>query len=137
MKHFTLLTLAAGALVLTACGGNFAKRQSLEQMTVPVNCAGLHLKNAEWHYTNEFDQKVDVVGTCKKGMKHGNFTFKVNGQDVAVTKYSKDQEQKTTCMASGQKTRTPHNECMQEFTNLTAKQALTEPAPSDEANDLN
>jgi hypothetical protein len=45
-------------------------------------------------------------------MKHGNFEFLVDGKKVAVTKFVKDTEQKTSCEATGEKTRDPLEKCL-------------------------
>lgn len=111
-KTATLLILALSAVLLTSCG-SYSKHQTPEQQAQPMSCAGLHMRGAQWHFTNDFGQTVDVVGTCKKGRKHGNFAFTVNGQVIAKTKFGKDVEKKTTCMVGGQKTRTPLEQCMQ------------------------
>ena len=54
---------------------------------------------------------VDVIGSCAKGMKHGTFEFYIDRQLVAKTKYIRDVENKTTCLAQG-KTRLDLNTCM-------------------------
>jgi len=107
--------LAAMALSLTACGGHFAKTQTTEQQNKPLDCTGLHMKKAQWHYTDANGLALDVTGTCHKGMKHGNFEFIVDGKKVATTKFIKDTEEKTTCEATGEKTRDPLEKCMAKF----------------------
>lgn len=104
--------LAAMALSLTACGGHFAKTQTTEQQNQPLDCTGLHMKKAQWHYTDANGLALDVTGTCHKGMKHGNFEFILDGKKVATTKFVKDQEEKTSCEATGEKTRDPLEKCL-------------------------
>ena len=88
MKKIILLPiLATMALSLTACGGHFAKTQTTEQQNQPLDCTGLH-------------------------MKHGNFEFLVDGKKVAVTKFIKDKEEKTSCSATAEKTRDPLEKCL-------------------------
>ena len=123
MKKFPLiLALGSIAAVLIACGGNYSRAQTFEQQNSPFNCVGLHLKNAQWHFVDDFGQRVDVMGSCHAGMKHGTFQFIVNGQLVAKTKFSKDSERKTTSLVMG-KTRTNLINCMQ----LNAAQAQNNP----------
>lgn len=113
MKKIILaLSIAFCAIALTSCGG-FSKQQTAEQMNQPMNCAGLNMRNATWHYTNEFGQAINVTGTCKKGRKHGNFKVYANGQQIATSKFGKDIEKKTTCLVGGQKTRISLLGCMQ------------------------
>jgi len=45
-------------------------------------------------------------------MKHGNFEFLVDGKKVAVTKFIKDKEEKTSCSATAEKTRDPLEKCL-------------------------
>lgn len=113
MKKISLiLALGSIAAVLTACGGSYSRTQTLEQQNAPFNCAGLHVKNAQWHFVDDFGQRVDVMGSCHAGMKHGTFDFVVNGKLVAKSKFIKDSERKTTCLVMG-KTRTNLINCMQ------------------------
>ena len=109
---YTLPILATMALSLTACGGHFAKTQTTEQQNGPLDCTGLHMKNAQWHFTDANGLALDVNGTCHKGMKHGNFEFLVDGKKVAVTKFIKDQEEKTSCTATAEKTRDSLEKCL-------------------------
>lgn len=98
-KTVAFLVLGTSVLMLTSCGGGkFQKFQTSEQMNTPFNCSGLHMRNAQWHFVDDFGQTVDAIGTCKKGMKHGNFKFSINGTVVAKTKYNKDIEIKSVCM---------------------------------------
>lgn len=120
-KASLLIILSLCAILLTSCGG-YSKRQTPEQQAQPMSCAGLHMRGAQWHFTDDFGQVVDVVGTCKKGRKHGNFTFTVGGNLIAKSKFGKDQEKKTTCLAGGKKTRTPLEQCMQANAQNTAPQ---------------
>ena len=113
MKKIILLPiLALAALSLTACGGPLAKTQTTEQQNAPLDCTGLHMKHAQWHFTDANGLALDVTGACHKGMKHGNFEFLVDGKRVAVTKFVKDTEQKTSCEATGEKTRHPREKCL-------------------------
>ena len=113
MKKIILLPiLALAALSLTACGGHFAKTQTTEQQNAPLDCTGLHMKHAQWHFTDANGLALDVTGACHKGMKHGNFEFLVDGKKVAVTKFIKDKEEKTSCSATAEKTRDPLEKCL-------------------------
>lgn len=124
MKKIILTATALSiAATLTACGGSFRKVQTPAEMQQPMNCTGLHMKNATWMFTDDFGQQVTVTGTCKKGQKHGNFTFKVGEKTVAVTKFVKDIENKTACTATNEKTRTPLEECMKQFNELNSNNA--------------
>ena len=112
MKKITLtLALCCLAAFLTSCGGNYRKIQTAQEQSSPYTCEGLHMRNAQWHFTDDFGQNVDVVGSCAKGMKHGTFEFYIDRQLVAKTKYIRDAEHKTTCLAQG-KTRLDLNTCM-------------------------
>lgn len=123
MKKIILIAFAlCTMLTLSACGGKFAKQQTPEQMAQPMNCAGLHMRNATWNFTDNYGQAVVAVGTCKKGMKHGNFVVSVNGTNVAKSKFSKDAEVKTTCLVGGNKIRTTLDLCMQANAQNTAPQ---------------
>ena len=111
-KTILLPILATMAISLTACGGHFAKTQTTEQQNAPLDCTGLHMKNAQWHFTDANGLALDVNGACHKGMKHGNFEFLVDGKKVAVTKFVKDKEEKTACTATAEKTRDPLEKCL-------------------------
>ena len=112
MKKIVLtLTLCGLAAALTSCGGNYRRMQSMEEQNAPYTCAGLHMRNAQWHFTDDYGQKVDVVGNCVKGMKHGTFEFYVDRTLIAKTKYIRDVENKTACLAKG-KTRLDLSTCM-------------------------
>lgn len=106
------ITIALGSLavLLTSCGGSYKKVQSPEDQA-QFTCVGLHTKRAQWHFVDELGQNVSAMGSCIKGMKHGQFEFFVNGKMVAKTKFSHDGEVKTACYAMGQ-TRMNLNECM-------------------------
>ena len=133
MKKISLiLALGSIAAVLTACGGGYSKVQTLEQQNAPFNCAGLHIKSAQWHFIDDYGQRVDAMGSCHAGMKHGNFEFIVNGQLVAKTKFSKDREAKTTCLVMG-KTRTNLSNCMQILASQTQNAPMMQPAPVQQA----
>lgn len=113
MKKISLILILCGiAATLIACGVSYKHTQTIEEMSQPYTCAGLHMKQAQWRFLDDFGQQVNVTGSCKKGMKHGNFEFIVNGNLIAKTKYSHDVETKTTCVVMG-KTRTNLNNCMQ------------------------
>lgn len=112
MKKFALTLLLCGiAATLSACSGNYKKMQTVEQQNAPYTCAGLHMRNAQWHFDDDYGQHVDVIGNCAKGMKHGTFEFYIEGQLIAKTKYIRDNENKTTCLAQG-KSRLDLNSCM-------------------------
>ena len=133
MKKISLiLALGSIAAVLTACGGSYSRTQTLEQQNAPFNCAGLHVKNAQWHFVDDFGQRVDVMGSCHAGMKHGTFDFVVNGKLVAKSKFIKDSERKTTCLVMG-KTRTNLINCMQILASQTQNAPMMQPAPVQQA----
>ena len=81
-------------------------------LCTPLDCTGLHMKNAQWHYTDENGNALDVNGNCHKGKKHGNFEFLIAGKQVAVTKFINDEENKTSCKAGGDKTRETLAQCL-------------------------
>ena len=107
-----ILAIALGSLaaLLTSCGGSYKKVQSPEDQA-QFTCVGLHTKRAQWHFVDELGQNVSAQGSCIKGMKHGQFEFFVNGKMVAKTKFGKDREIKTACLAMG-KTKMNLNDCM-------------------------
>ena len=130
-KTTTLFALGATALLISACASGFNKHQTVEQTMQPFNCFGLHMKNAQWHFVDDFGQSVDATGTCKKGMKHGNFQFFINNELVAKVKYSRDNEVQTYC---AQTPGIPKSlaACME----YTARNSAVNQAPID-ANDQN
>lgn len=105
---YSLLTIALMSFAMTllsSCGGTYYdKTQSDFSRNRPFNCSGLHVKQAEWHYTDSFGQIVDTRGRCYKGLKHGTFDFYVNGFKVATTKYERDAEVYTSCYVKGKQT---------------------------------
>lgn len=130
MKKLLTLSIAFGiAATLTACGGSYRKTQTLEEQTMPMSCVGLHTKHAQWHFTDDFGQQVDVSGACHAGKKHGQFEFIVAGKKIAVTKFVKDEEIKTACSAGGEKTRLNLENCMRKNASLNA-QATPAEAPA-------
>lgn len=134
MKKIILTTaILSIAASLTACGGSYKKTQTIEEMQQPMNCAGLNMKRAQWSFVDDFGQQVEVTGTCKKGMKHGNFTFSVGGNKIAVSKFIKDQENKTSCFANGEKSRIDLQSCMQKNSESSVAPAAV--SAEDEAED--
>ena len=122
-----ILAIALGSLaaLLTSCGGSYKKVQSPEDQSKPFNCEGLHTKRAQWNFVDELGQNVSAQGACHKGMKHGQFEFFVNGKMVAKTKFSKDREIKTACLAMG-KTKMNLNDCMKVNASNANSQGSTE-----------
>jgi len=127
-KILSILILSAIALVFTACGASYQGRQTPEQMKEPFNCNNLHLKNARWTFTDDYGQTVYATGRCAAGMKHGGFMFYVNEKLVAKTKFVRDAEQKTTCLAGGKKSSTDLNSCMATAAQLAAGASTAAPA---------
>ena len=112
MKKFIItIALCSIAALLCSCGGSYRTVQTPEEQSKPYSCIGLHTKRAQWQFVDELGQNVSAMGSCIKGMKHGQFEFFVNGKMVAKTKFSRDGEVKTACYAMGQ-TRMNLNECM-------------------------
>ena len=111
-KTILLPILALAALSLTACGGSFANTQTTEQRSKPLDCTGLHMKNAQWHFTDANGNTIDANGACHKGMRHGNFEIFMSGKKVAVTKFIKNNESKTSCFANGTKSHTMLDQCL-------------------------
>lgn len=124
-----IITLAAlsvlATLALTACGG-YSKFQTEQQKNAMPFCGGLHMRNATWNYVDQFGNNINVTGDCNKGMKHGGFTFMMDGKLVATTKYSKDAEIKTACQATGKKYRSTLDACLRDAAN--AKGAVQQQA---------
>ncbi len=122
MKKIILLAMAMPlTLSLIACGGSYRKVQTAEETMLPFNCSGLHMKNAQWHFTDEFGQQIDATGACHAGRKHGQFNFYMKGTMVAKTKFVKDSEAKTTCVIAGKDERSTLQQCMQKHANLNAQ----------------
>ena len=67
---------------MTSCS-SYNKHQDEADKNGPVDCVDLHVRNAEWHFIDR-GVRFDVFGTCKKGMRHGNFRFFADGHEVAV-----------------------------------------------------
>ena len=123
MKKIALALILCGvAASLTACGGNYRRMQSIEEQNAPYTCAGLHMRNAQWHFVDDFGQRVDVIGQCNRGLKHGTFEFYVERQMIAKTKYVRDNEAKTTCLVQG-KSKLDLNTCMKYNAELKLKEA--------------
>lgn len=112
------------AVLLTSCGGSYKNVQSPEDQA-QFTCTGLHTKRAQWNFVDELGQNVSAQGACHKGMKHGQFEFFVNGKMVAKTKFSKDREIKTACLAMG-KTKMNLNDCMKVNASNANSQGSTE-----------
>lgn len=115
-----LITLAAisvlAALTLSACG-SFSKVQTERQKNAMPFCGGLHMRNATWNYVDQFGNNIYVTGGCNKGMKHGGFTYMMDGKLIATVKYTRDAEIKTACQATGQKYRSTLDACLKDAAN--------------------
>lgn len=105
------ITLCSAAVAWMASCSNYSHVQDEANKNGPVDCSDLHRRHAEWHFTSQGVQ-FDVFGDCKKGMRHGNFRFVADGKDVAVVKYSKDEEIKVKCIVSESANRTSLQQCL-------------------------
>lgn len=95
---------------MTSCS-SYNKHQDEADKNGPVDCVDLHVRNAEWHFIDR-GVRFDVFGTCKKGMRHGNFRFFADGHEVAVVKYSKDSEVKVKCAIAKNSMPVSFQECL-------------------------
>lgn len=118
-----IVTIAAisalAAFTLSACGG-YSNIQTDQQRQAMPFCGGLHLKSASWNYVDQFGNNIFVNGSCNKGMKHGNFTYMMDGKLIATVKYSRDSEHKTSCQATGKKYRSTLDACLVDAANAKA-----------------
>jgi hypothetical protein len=113
MKMFSTVLKVGSFLMLawmTSCS-SYSKHQDEADKNGPVDCVDLHVRNAEWHFTDR-GVHFDVIGTCKKGMRHGNFRFFADGNEVAVVKYSKDSEVKVKCVIAKNSMPVSFQECL-------------------------
>lgn len=110
---------ALAAFTLSACGG-YSNIQTDQQRQAMPFCGGLHLKSASWNYVDQFGNNIFVNGSCNKGMKHGNFTYMMDGKLIATVKYSRDGELKTSCQATGKKYRSTLDACLVDAANAKA-----------------
>jgi len=97
--------IAATTILFSSCASAYYNRQQDQASKFrPCDCTDLHLNHAEWHFIDQFGQKIDATGKCTKGMKNGTFDFYSNGILIARTKFSRDTEVKTKCYVKGMQT---------------------------------
>lgn len=110
-KTFILIAISLVAAVITSCS-SYAKHQTIEQMNTPFDCTGLHMKNAQWDFVDDYGLKIHADGRCHAGRRHGQFNFYHNNKMLAKTKFVKDKEVKTSCMIEGRQMATSLESCM-------------------------
>lgn len=93
----------------------YKKIQDEESKHRPYSCVGYHVSKAAWEFVDQYDQQVQVTGKCVQGMKHGNFTFYLDGTKVAVAKYVRDEEKYTTCYENGGQTYKVLSSCIESY----------------------
>ncbi len=114
------IALIGAAMVLCSCAGAVYDRyQDEDSKHRPYDCSGLHLSGASWDFTDQYGQHVHVTGKCSKGMKNGTFDFYVDGFRVARTKYARDEEVRTNCLAGVGQSYTPLSYCMKAYVERT------------------
>ena len=129
MKKFLLVPLTCGlATLLNACSEGFDRAQTMQQMNSPYSCIGLHQKHAQWHFVDDFGQRVDATGNCVRGMKHGTFEFYVNGLLASKVKFIKDEERKSICFFGGKQTMNLIS-CMSLWANSWQQPPMVQPMP--------
>ncbi|MCQ2123877.1 MAG: hypothetical protein MJZ25_06790 [Fibrobacter sp.] len=111
-KTFILIAISSVAAFFSACGGSYSNHQTVEQMSQPFVCEGLHMKNAKWDFVDDYGMKIHVDGRCHAGRRHGQFNFYSNNEMLAKTKFVKGEEVKTACMIKGKQMRTTLEKCM-------------------------
>lgn len=102
MKFVQAIALGATTILCSCASMNYKTVQDEESKHHPHNCSGLHVRNASWEFVDQYNQQVNVTGKCVEGMRHGNFKFTIDGVQVAVTKYVRDEEKYNTCYVGGQ-----------------------------------
>jgi len=107
---------------MTSCS-SYSRHQDDANRNGPVDCSDLHVRNADWHFQSR-GFHFDVMGTCKKGTRHGNFRFIVDGKEAAVVKYAKDEEVKVKCLVSG--VAVPESSLQQCLSGITPKENASE-----------
>ena len=96
--HSIVFASFAGALfVLTGCA-SYSMVQTPTMKDRPPSCEDLHIHYAEWNYKDTFGNDYHTVGRCVKGMMHGEFSYMMNGNLIARTKYTRNAEVKTVCL---------------------------------------
>lgn len=119
-KTLILVAISLVAALFTSCS-SYNNFQTTEQMSQPFICTGLHLKNAQWNFVDDYGVKIHVDGRCHAGRRHGQFNFFEGNRMLAKTKFSKDKEIKTACiLPAGQKS-TTLEECMNIHANARNK----------------
>lgn len=102
MKFAQAIVLGAAMVLCSCASAEYKTLQDEESIHRPHNCSGLHVRNATWEFVDQYNQQVNVTGKCVEGMRHGNFNFYIDGVQVAVTKYVRDEEKFTRCYVGGQ-----------------------------------
>ncbi len=123
-KTLVLITISLVAALTISCS-SYAKHQTPEQMSTPFICTGLHMKNAQWDFVDDYGVKIHVDGRCHAGRRHGQFNFYYNNKMLAKTKFVKDKEVKTTCITPKGQMATSLEGCMNMHANARNQASST------------
>lgn len=125
--YTAMIASLAGVLLVAAGCASYSAFQTDAMKNRAPTCEDLHIHYAEWDYRDNFGNVYHTVGRCVRGMKHGEFSYMMNGKLIAKTKFIRNAESKTACYV-GKKHASQLTFCLDEAVQMTGRRLDSQPA---------